>query len=47
MRNWRIGESSNVWVNLVAVPANFAIAALEFVVWGSVWFFLAIFSVNF
>nr|CAB3462719.1 unnamed protein product [Digitaria exilis] len=37
MRNWRIGESSSVWVNLFAVPANFAIAALEFAVWSSVW----------
>jgi hypothetical protein len=47
MTNWRIGESSNVWVNLVAVPINLVIAALEFAVWGSVWFFVAILSVNF
>jgi hypothetical protein len=47
MTNWRIGESSNVWANLVAAPINLAIAALEFVVWGSVWFFVAILSVNF
>jgi len=47
MRNWRIGESSNVWVNLVAVPANLAIAALEFALWSSVCCFLAVSSINF
>jgi hypothetical protein len=32
MRSWRIREGSSVWVNLVAAPANLAIAALEFAV---------------
>ena len=47
MSNWRFVEGSNVWVDLVAVPANFAIAAVEFALWSSAWCFLAIFSVNF
>jgi hypothetical protein len=47
MTNWRIGESSSVSANLVAAPINLVIAALEFAVWGSVWFFVAILSVNF
>ena len=47
MRNWRVGESSSVWANLVAVPTNLAIAALEFALWSSVWCFLAVSSTNF
>jgi hypothetical protein len=47
MSNWRFVESSSVWVNLVAVPANFAIATVESALWGSAWCFLAIFSASF
>ena len=47
MSSWRFVEGSNVWVNLVAVPANFAIAVVEFALWSSAWCFLAIFSANF
>jgi hypothetical protein len=46
-RSWRIGEGSSVWVNLVAAPANLAIAALEFAVWSSLWCFLAVSAFNF
>ena len=47
MSNWRFVESSSVWVNLVAGPANFAIAAVEFAVWSSAWCLLAVFAPNF
>ena len=47
MSNFRFVESSSVWVNLVAVPANFAIAAVEFALWSSAWCLLAIFSPSF
>lgn len=47
MRNWRVGVTSSARVNLVAVPTNLAIAALEFALWSSVWCFLAVSSVNF